>query len=114
LLTTSISKSNRSMIRRSDPVPQRADPGGLGQDLHRLHRGPADQPGALLGDPAAVHVGVGLVVARGQPGPAGQLLRAGEAVHVTDLGGEHGSQRRADAGDGQDRGVSGVGGQPAA
>ena len=52
-----------------------------GQRLHRLDRGPADQPGALLGDPPAVHGGVGLVVLRGQPGPGGQLL--GRAKRVT-------------------------------
>ena len=50
---------------------------GVGADLlDRLHRGPPDQPGALLGDPAAVHVGVGLVMLRRQPGPAGQLRGA--------------------------------------
>ena len=33
--------------------------------------GPTDQHAALFGDPAAVHGGIGLVVFRGQPGPAG-------------------------------------------
>src|SRR3954452_18489293 len=41
--------------------------------LRGLDRGPSDQHTALLGDPAAVHGGVGLVVFRGQSGPAGQL-----------------------------------------
>jgi hypothetical protein len=45
--------------------------------------------GALLGDPSAVDVGVGLVVLGGQPGPAGQLRRRGEAGDVADLGDEH-------------------------
>ena len=61
--------------------------------------GPPDQPGALLGDPAAVHGGVGLVVLGGQPGPRGQLRRSGEPGHVTDLGDEHRSQDRSDARD---------------
>ena len=39
-----------------------------------LDRGPAHQLRALLGDPAAVHGGVGLAVPRSQPGPAGQLV----------------------------------------
>ena len=58
----------------------------LGQDLDRLDGGPADQPGALLGDPAAVHVGVGLVMFGCQPGPTGELFGPGEPVDVTDLG----------------------------
>ena len=37
--------------------------------LHRLDRRPADRFGALFGDVSAVHDGVGLAVARGQPGP---------------------------------------------
>ena len=45
-----------------------ADHAGLRQDLDGLDGGPADQPGALFGDPAAVYVGVGLVVFGGQPG----------------------------------------------
>ena len=81
------------------PGPGPPDPVVPGQDLHRLDRGPADQPGALLGDPAAVHVGVGLVVLGGQPGPAGQLRGAGEPGDVTDLGDEHRAQDRPDPGD---------------
>ena len=48
--------------------------------LHGLDRGPADQPAALLGDPAAVHGGVGLVVLRGQPRPRRQLRGPGKRV----------------------------------
>src|SRR3954470_21830665 len=39
-----------------------------GHALHGFDRGPAHDPAALLGDPSAVHGGVGLVVFRGQPG----------------------------------------------
>jgi len=56
-----------------DPVPHPTHLGVSGQHLDRLHRRPADQTRALLGDPAAVHVGVGFVVLGRQPGPAGQL-----------------------------------------
>jgi len=64
-----------------------------------------------LGDPATVHGGVGLAVARGQPGPAGQLRGAGEPGDVTDLGDEHRREHRADPGNGLDRGVAGIGAQ---
>ena len=37
--------------------------------LYRLDGRPADRFGALLGDVSAMHDGVGLAVARGQPGP---------------------------------------------
>ena len=66
--------------------------------LHRLDRRPADQFGALFGDMPAVHDGVGLAVAWGQPGPGAQLGGPGEAVHVTDLGDEHRRQHRSDTG----------------
>ena len=58
-----------------DPLPQ--DPGhSAGWDvLDRLDRCPADQPGALFGDPAAVDMGVGLVMLGCEPGPARQLRR---------------------------------------
>jgi hypothetical protein len=46
--------------------------------LRGLDRGPTDQHAALFGDPAAVHRGVGLMVFRGQSGPAGQLGGARE------------------------------------
>ena len=46
----------------TDPVSTTAKPGVRGHALHGLDRGPADQAGALLGDPAAVHDIVGLVV----------------------------------------------------
>src|SRR5512142_2108600 len=69
-----------------DLLPERAQDGVLGQELDRFDHGPADQGAALFGDAAAVHGGVGLVVARGQSGPAGQLARGGESVHVADLG----------------------------
>ena len=56
-----------------DPLPQHPGRGARGDGLDRLDRGPADQAGALLGDPSAVDVGVGLMVLGSQPGPAGQL-----------------------------------------
>ena len=65
-----------------------------------------------LGDRAAVHGGVGLVVFRGQPGPRGQLLGLAEAGDVADLGDEHGRQDRPDPGDELDGLVPGVGAQP--
>jgi hypothetical protein len=69
----------------TDSVADRPDPAGPRQDLYRLDRGPSDQPGALFGDSAAVHMGVGLVVFGGQAGPAGQLLCRAEPGHVCDL-----------------------------
>jgi hypothetical protein len=65
-------------------VPQGPDPGAWADQLDRLHRGPTDQRGALLGDPTTVHVG--LVVLGGQPCPTGQLWRGGESRDVADLG----------------------------
>ena len=50
-----------------DPVPDAADVAGLGQDLDGLDGGPADQSGALLGDPAAVDVTV--ICVPGDPDP---------------------------------------------
>ena len=44
---------------RRDPLPHRRKPGAFLGPLHRFDRGPADQPASLLGDPAAVHGGVG-------------------------------------------------------
>src|SRR6478736_1062484 len=70
----------------------------VGVALHRLDRRPTDRFGALFGDVSAVHDGVGLAVARGQPGPGAQLGGPGEAVHVTDLGDEHRRQHRSDTG----------------
>ena len=52
-----------------DLVAERADHADRGQPLHGLHDRPPDQGRALLGDPAPVYVGVGLVVAGGQAGP---------------------------------------------
>jgi hypothetical protein len=43
-------------------------------------------------------LGVGLAVPWGQPGPAGQLSGAGEAVHVADLGTEHCCEHRPNPG----------------
>ncbi len=54
-----------------------------------FHRCPAHQPARRLGDVAPVHGGVGLPVAWGQPGPAGELAKTGEARDVADLGHEH-------------------------
>ena len=104
------------MLRpRRAPTRSRSCPrsGVAGHALHGLDRGPAHQPAALLGDPAAVHGGVGLVVFRGQPGPGGQLLRAAEAGDVADLGDEHRGQHRPHPGDLLDRAIAGVGAQPA-
>jgi hypothetical protein len=68
----------------------------------------------LFGDAAAVHGGVGFVVSGCESGPGRQLAGPGESVHVTDLGDEHRSQHRADAGDLLDGDVAGVFCQPAA
>ena len=75
--------------------PVRRQPGPLLSPLDCFYRGPADQPAALLGDPAPVHGGVGLVVLRRQPRPRRQLGGSIEPVHVTDLGDEHRPQDRA-------------------
>ena len=80
------------------PVADATDPGVAGQDLHRLDRGPTDQSRTLFGDPAAVHVGVGLTVLGGQPGPAGQLRGVLEPGDVADLGDEDRTQDRPDPG----------------
>ena len=66
----------------SDPVPNGTDPGMGADTLDRFHRRPADQPRSLLGDRAAAHVGVGLVVLGGEPGPARQLRRVVEPGDV--------------------------------
>src|SRR3954467_1057537 len=65
-----------------------------------------------LGDPAAVHGGVGLVMARSQPGPRGQLPRAREAGDVADLGDEHRPEQRPDHRDLLDRAIAGISAQP--
>jgi hypothetical protein len=66
---------------RGDPVSRRADRVVLAGPLHDLDGGPADQFGALLGDPAAGDLGVGFTVPRGRPaqlascvGPANLLI----------------------------------------
>jgi hypothetical protein len=64
-----------------------------------------------LGDRAAVHGGVGLAVAWGEPGPGAQVPGRGEAGDVADLGDEHRGPGRPDPGNGLDRPISGVGGQ---
>jgi hypothetical protein len=66
-----------------------------------------------LGDPAAVHRGVGLAVSRGQPGPAGQLGGSAEATDVADLSDEHRPEQRPDTRDLLDRPVARIGAQPA-
>ena len=73
----------------TDPVADLSEPGVRGNPLNGLDRSPADQGRALLGDPATVHVGVGLVMGRGQPGPRRQLPGAGEPTDVADLRDEH-------------------------
>ncbi len=98
---------------RADPVAVSPEQGMTGHALHSLDRGPAHQPGALFGDPAAVHRGVGLVMSRSQPSPGGQLLGSLEAGDVADLGDEHRGQDRPDTGNGLDRPVAGIGTQPA-
>ena len=60
--------------------------------------GPPHQSGPQLGDPATVHVGVGLVMLGCQTGPARQLRRVPEPGHLTDLDEEHRSQDRATPG----------------
>jgi hypothetical protein len=97
-----------------DPLPVGADPGAGAAALHRLDRGPANQPGPLLGDPPTVHGGGGFPVARGQTGPTGQLRRSAEPAHIADLGDEDRAQGRAHAGDGLHRGVARVVAQPVA
>jgi len=82
-----------------DLVTAPADAAVFAGALRGLDRGLPDQNAALFGDPAAVHCGVGLVVFRGQPGPAGQLSRSGEAGDVADLGHEDRAQDRPDPGD---------------
>jgi hypothetical protein len=67
-----------------------------------------------LGDPAAVHRGVGLAVSRSQPRPAGQLRGPAEATDVADLGDEHRPEQRSDTRDLLDRPVAQIGAQPAA
>lgn len=83
-----------------------ADPGlpdRPGADtLRRLHGRPAHQCAALFGDPAAVHLRIGLTVGRGQPGPGGQLLGPLEAGDIADLGDEDRGQYRTDTVDGLD------------
>jgi hypothetical protein len=61
-----------------DSIADLAEVGVRGHPLYGLDRRPPNKSAALLGDPAPVHGGVGLVVFRGQPGPAGQLCRAAE------------------------------------
>ena len=51
-------------------------------------------------------------MARGQPGPRAQMARGGEPGDVADLGDEHRRPDRADPGDGLDRPIPVVGGQP--
>ena len=52
----------------------------------RLDGRPAHELGALLADAVAVDLGVRLVVAGGEPGPAGQLVGRGEPADAADLG----------------------------
>jgi hypothetical protein len=66
-----------------------------------------------LGDPAAGHGRVGFAVARGQPGPAGQLGGSAEATDVADLSDEHRPEQRPDTRDLLDRPVARIGAQPA-
>jgi hypothetical protein len=61
-----------------------------------------------------VDLGVGLAVSRGEPGPAGQFVGAGEPLDVADLGDEHRAQGRADTGDRLHRDVARILGQSVA
>src|SRR5437868_7141718 len=72
----------------------------LAKALDGLDRGPPNQRVALLGDPPPVDLGVGLTVLGGHAGPGAQLLRAGEPVHIADLGDKDRRQHRADTADG--------------
>ena len=81
--------------------------------LDGLDRGPAHEPVALLGDPPAVDLGVGLAVPGCHPGPGAQLLGAGEPGDVADLGDEHRRQDWSDAVDGLDGLPAKVAGQAA-
>src|SRR6266536_823735 len=84
-------------------------PGGL--VLDRLGQRPAQHLRALLGHVPADHLGVGLVVPRGQPGPGAQLPGLAEPGDVADLGADHRGQHRADPVQLPHRGVSRIGGQ---
>jgi hypothetical protein len=68
-------------------------------------------PGALLGDPATVHGGVGLAVPGGEPSPGAHLGWSREAGHVAEFGGEHRGQHRTDATDLLDDPVAGIRGE---
>src|SRR5437879_9267160 len=78
-----------------------------------LDRSPPDQDGALLGDPASADLQVRLPMLGGHPGPRAQLLRAGEAGDVTDLGHEDGGQGVTNAVELLDGPVAGLVPQPA-
>jgi hypothetical protein len=97
-----------------NPLPQHPGHTSGWDVLDRLDRCPADQPGALLGDPAAVDMGIGLVMLGRQPRPARQLRRRGKPGDVADLGDEHRGQGGPDARDVLDRGVPRLLGHPAA
>ena len=56
-----------------DTVMERGDGGGATLAAHGLDRRPAHQPRALFGDMPAMHMGVGLAVAWGEPRPRAQL-----------------------------------------
>jgi hypothetical protein len=65
-----------------------------------------------LGDPAAVHLRVGLVVFRCQSGPTCQLRWLAEAVDVPDLGDKHRAEYGADPRNGLNGLIAGVSTQP--
>ena len=83
-----------------------------GQALHGFDRSPADQPRALFGDPAAVHLRVGLVVFRCQSSPTCQLRWLAEAADVPDLGNKHRAEYWADPRNGLNGLIAGVSTQP--
>jgi len=91
-----------------DPVPDLFHRNARRSVLDGFDRGPADQSGSLLGDPASMHGLVRLRVLRSQAGPRGQLLHTREPVHIADLGHEHRPEDRPDPGNGLHRGVAGI------
>ena len=74
--------------------------------------GPPHQSGPQLGDPATVHVGVGLVMLGCQTGPARQLRRVPEPGHLTDLDEEHPQPGSGHPGQLPQRAIAGIGDQP--
>ena len=77
-----------------------AEPMLLADALHGLDRRLTHQPWPLLGDVPPVDGGVGLAMARGQPGPASSPAGRADAGDVADLGNEHRGKHRTNSRDG--------------